>query len=361
MSNKNIKEMLLKAARDQKINDNSKAIISNVDTSKVIISQKKAPRRLRFAPYALVGIASAVIMVGIGFAIGSTATSVNTVDSPAGQFDDFETMTQFITGSQAVEYYNIVNVASILDDFTYDVVTRSTTSKNMTTEEEASLVNDVDLYMYNLEEMLGLTTPSQPVLIENGNNYHNYKNDVCVKLSNDNYHIYFDEEILKEENKGETNYKLKSIITGSILVENNEYQFTGTRDIKNGASIYSTKIYLDSEDSSDYFLINEEFNTNENEFTYEAYIDDVRVKYIDVEQSLNTDGSTDSVYLRKLLDPSKDVESNNMNQVTFALSDTHYMAGKLKSRNGDYIYVDKNESSYEYSFKNSLNKYIKEI
>ena len=47
MSNKNIKEMLLKAARDQKINDNSKAIISNVDTSTGIITVNlSAPNKL---------------------------------------------------------------------------------------------------------------------------------------------------------------------------------------------------------------------------------------------------------------------------------------------------------------------------
>lgn len=364
MSNKDIKNMLLKAASKQEINDNSKSIISKVDTSKVVIAQEKAPRRrLRLAPYSLIGIASAAVMVGIGFAVGSlTAPNSSDAVDPTTEFTDVETMTQFISGSQATEYYNIVNVSTILEDFTYDTVTRDSSSKAMTVEEEASLVNDVDLYMYNLEEMLGLTTQAQPTLIENGNNNYGRKYDVCVKQESNCYHIYFDETITKEENVGETNYKLKSNIEGEIVVAENVYKFTGSRDIKNGASSYSTKIYTNySEDTSDYFLVNEEFNTDSNQFIYEAYVDDKRVKYIDVEESFDDEGNTEDVYLRKLLNPAGDVASSNMNQVTFAVGSTYYMQGKLKSRGGDYIYVSKTDTAFKYSFKNSGNIYIKEF
>ena len=353
MTNKDIKNKLIYLASKQEVSNLNKEIISGVDTSKVIIREEKKPRRLKVLPYSMAGLLTASLAVAVGIGIGSTFGHNSTNNNVSPVFDDVSDMKTFIEGSQAQDYKNIINIASVLDDMQYTTAEKSKAGKNMTQSEENALVIDVNSYMPVLEDMFNLVSGvASPSIIENSSNEYNLYYDVIVPTKLNEYHIYFNETKLVEKNLNETNYRLESSINGYVVVGSFEYEFYGTRNINNGTSTYTTRL---NKDEDEYFVISEEFKVNENEFTYEAYQNDTLKKHFEVTENLDDDGNTTSVYFRKVLDTS--AGTFEWNKLTFKKDSTYYLVGNIKSKNSDVLYITYDGSSYTYKFENSLNEY----
>ena len=120
MNNNDIKNMLKAAANKQNIHDLDKEIINKVDTSKVVIAQKKPTRKLRVFGYSFTGIACASMAVAIGIGVGLSINKNNNqaytpnnddIDEPLPYVSSGDTI-KYLESVEKQEFYNLVNIAN---------------------------------------------------------------------------------------------------------------------------------------------------------------------------------------------------------------------------------------------------------
>ena len=363
LKNNDIKKMLIEASNKQDIHDLNDNIISNVDTSKVVVRTKES-RKLRLLPFSFAGALSVIVAVCIGIGIGS-AINHNKIDSISPEEITVEDITkemtyEYLTGVYAKEYYNLVNISYALPSLNTTSISKST-SKTLSQDEEKALVASIDMYVLNLDSMFDKANTQTTYYTSNTNTLYDYENDMIVDSSYYNYHVYYTEKILEEKNENGVNYKMNATTSGIIVIDENKYLFTGTEYIKNGKINFTTEIVVND---SETVLIKETFAQNINEFTYTFKTNDMVTNIIDVVQKMDDSGNTTVVKTNHswingtYIDSKTNGESDDQTiEVDFTLGDTNYIDGKIKSKNGDYIYINKNNNEFNYEFKNSLNKY----
>lgn len=383
---KNIKKMLIDASVNQEIHDLSKSIINKVDVSKV----KKAPttvvvkKNRSFGIFYKLGVvalgAAGLILIGISIGKGTISTNnpngnqnqlipSGNIDSGIGGSDINEPFNpefmeysyEYLNNMETQETYNLVNIASTLDKYTFGPVELGET-KALTVSQEKALVNDLSCYLYNIEDMLGLKdkVTCEKALVNNNPDYADYKNDIKVIIPNaSEYHYYMNETVISEKQSGDVTYKTNTSYNGVIVYGSNEFEINGTmnysqspKNDKSSTFKYITNIKIDA---NKYVLVTEEFktteNSKENSFNYEYHFgDDVRI--INVNQKFADDGSTKSVSFYNGSNSGWYTQIGSIKH-----TDNHYLECSIKKYDGEYLYVDLNNGVYTYSFKNSKNIY----
>ena len=282
---KNIKSMIKKMSDEQEIHDVSNNVLKNVDMNKVerqVFVKESSPKRFILLTNLFSAFAAALIVVIIALSIntpsserennsGDTTTNDVTDNDTLGFEDNYLMFSQYLQTMQKQEAYNIINIAPSIDKFVFSDVTFGD-SKEMTESEMEALVDDLNTQIYNVEEMLGITsidcisTNNQYYGIH-GNPYSDYENVISVTGPLSSYHLYFTETSVTEKNVGETNFKSKSNITGVLDTNNVIVNFIGQKEYKNGETTYTTLIEL----STIKIEVEEVFGKDSNEFTYTFY------------------------------------------------------------------------------------------
>ncbi len=363
-----IKDKLNNLASKQEIHDLSNDIINKVDTSKVVVEKPViVPRRsVKWVPI-LAGAMALAVVVGVGVTIPfvvnngnsqgggnitpTTPTTETTTETESNsitqeEFDEYEKIISYLGSAKEMDAYNIINIVKSFNNITYDVVNPAPVDNTkMTADEEQALVNDIDNYFYNIEEMLGIKKVTCASSINISTKYAYAK---VITIDNA-YSIYFNEEIIEEKNKGKTNYKYKAEMNGIVVYADKEYPFEGTLSYGDSKYQYLNTVHISD---TEYVLVDEKFKPTENLFTYTYYNNGEEVKKIIVDQNLNDDGTTNKLSLQ-----------NQYTKIeSFVLEDDR-IACKIKSRESDYVYITKNETDdnvvYTYTFKNSNKEYLK--
>ena len=345
-----IKKKLIMASENQKINDLSSKIIDKVDTSRVIIKPKAQKKKI---PYYFIGklaIFSAgvagILMLGISFGKINDKNN-NNIGIEESQFDiDEVTLNTYLDKIETQETYNIVNIAHAIENINiFDV--EEGLDKNLTKSQEEALVNDINQYIYNIEDMRGLTPKVECISTNNLDINYNYSDKITINSPYYSYNLYITERIIEESNVGEATYKSNSIIEGVIVIGEKEYSIIGTKIIKNGTIEYTNKIIIDNDNYINVKeLFKEKLNDKDNEFTYEYHIGN-KTKTITVTQKRDLDGNTTKIHFDNGYNKIEDIYNNEEN----------YLACKIKSSNSDILYINKNLDTFSYKFKNSGNEY----
>lgn len=407
MKKADIEKMLKDAANKQEISDLQKSILNRVDTSKVlepeiIVAPKK---KYRLFPLLFSGLATAALLITLGISIGfntgkTTNNPVNddkdpinnvipdddsnpTKPEPSNPIGPVNPTTTPTTNSttipsittepekvviedeniiindlnvelrgqyaaiQKMEAYNIINVANTFNDVSFKEYEASA-DKFLTAELEESIVDDFNLYIYNIEDMLGHGTVTA-YGSETSSLIYRYENLINIVSSHFSYNIYYDEEIIEEKNINQDNYKYKGSLVGVIVCGTNEYEFTGIKRIKNDKLYYETTIKISDTKS---VKVTETFGGTENEFIYD-YSYDNKTKKVLINQKLNEDGSTKSIQFK-----ANESQNNEVNMMIYP-NDEKYIVGDMKSRENELLTVDKIGDTYTYTFKNSNRTYTK--
>lgn len=363
-----IKNELKNLASKQEIHDLQSNILNKVDTSKVLNdSFVERKRSIKLVPI-LAGAFALLLVFGLGISIPFITNSLNS-NNPVEtkpietnpntttvvennnpiDFSNYSTeyVNQYFSAMQTQEVHNIINVAGMLQNITYDEVTLDTSAKQkMTVSEETAIVNDLNNYISNIEEMLGMRATS--IISREATEENEYSNKISVKSLPLDYVIYFNEDIIEEKNINEVNYKSNSIIQGVITCGSNRYKFNGTFRLTKTAFEYETRVELDS---NKYVIVKEQFKSSENIFKYSFFDKNVNksesIKEIIVDQKLNEDGTTREI----------DFQNSYTKLASIKPDTTGYISCKIKGRDGDSISITKNVNQYIYTFNNSNNKF----
>lgn len=332
----NIKAMLLEKANKQTIHDLSDKIISNVDTSKVVIAPIKESR-LGIRNISI--ISSSVVLCACAVAVMAVTLANDDSTTP---LDNTSTLTRITSDEQVIstyaqEAYTLANLALSFNDVSYITPELDTITNYMTVSEEEYLVNDLDAYITNIEAMLGLVEISYSCY----NNYSiEYAYEYMLNITSPyfEYTFYFNDEVTDVKNEDKPNYKVDSNLTGIIVDGNNVYDVVGSKRIENGSQEFNMQINI----GNNYITVREDFSDN-NYYRYEYYDNnDNLLKYIDIDQKSN------EIDFRNAYDKTV-IKLNNDNSIHC----------KIKSRNSDYLDIVKEDGLYKYTFKNSSNVYIK--
>jgi len=366
-----IKNELKNLASKQEIHDLQSNILNKVDTSKVLNdSFVERKRSIKLVPI-LAGAFALLLVFVLGISIPFITNSLNSNnpvetkpiettpitnpitenvtsnDSPI-DFSSYSTeyVDQYFSAMEIQEVHNIINVAGMLQNITYDEVTLDTSAKQkMTVSEETAIVNDLNNYISNIEEMLGMrnsSSPSKEKIDENG-----YSNKINVSSLPLDYVIYYNEQIIEEKNINEINYKSNSSIQGVIKCGEKSYKFNGTFRLTKTAFEYETRVELTS---NKYVIVKEQFKSSENIFKYSFFdknINSDSIKDIIVDQKLNEDGTTREI----------DFQNSYTKLASIKADNTGYISCKIKGRDGDSISITKKVNQYIYTFNNSNNNY----
>ena len=352
----NIKQMLKDASNKQQINDISKSIIENVNKEKVLLEPKieSKPKRsmlpFMFAGFATAGVL-ALVLVSTLIMNKDNSRPTEAPAEPITVIDftdvESETVKAAMSRIQSQEAYNIINVCHTFNNISFTDVEKTPT-KYLTVELENSIVNDLDVYMYNIEDMFSLVM-SESTVSKNTNTNYLFDNDLSVTSSYYNYHTYFSEEVIEKKNEGEDNYKEKTSLDGIIDIDNTTYDFECIKTIKNSELRHNSKISLDE---TKYVTVEEIFGQGFNEFRYNYYYDDLK-KDVLIRESLDSDFNT------KQIDFKANIGKNNEVKMHLYKNDNYYLFAKLDSREKEELYITKESNQFTYEFKNSKNKYTK--
>lgn len=360
---KNIKQMLKKMSDEQEIHDIQDNILKNVDMNKVrheTYVKPVHPRRFILISNIASAFAAAMLVVLIVLIIRSNDNNEkpfgneNTVEN-GNNNSEFESnymvFNQYLQKMVKQEAYNIINIVPTIGNISHREVTLNTESKAMTDSEMDEIVDDLNSQIYNVEEMLGITSilcesGVNPYYGVNGNQFSNYENKISVSGPLNPYHLYFTEIGKEDKNIGMSNFKSKSKIEGLIDTGSDTYSFTGNKEYKNSKTTYSTIV-----NSGEYMIsVKEVFGTDSNEFTYAFTKNDVAFKSIYIEQKFDDDGNVRALAFKNQY-TSLNVEKKTVTSDSIVF--------KIDSRNSDTLTVTKTNTGYKYKFKNSGKEYTK--
>ena len=373
-----IKKMLKKLSEDQEIHDIQKLILDNVDKSKVLnpepIKKPLAPKKRRFVfPVLLGALATAAFVVTfvIAFNFKNNNPENNTIEpnpnAPVEQGDidvvydevSIDVAEAFYSNFTTIDASNMINIVNTFNNVSYVEVPDTTINDkkhNLTPELEESIVDDVDAYRFNIEEMLGKTSSTRTQTL-NENPSYSYKKVIDVTNDSFEHHIYFTEniEVIKS---GESSFRYKSNLSGVIVSGDNLYFIEeGKKDIKNSKLEYNFKIRIDDfnyVEVNEQYDINSDLTINYKTFNYNyIYHSNDNVKNVRIIQKFNIDKTTKEVEF-----VANEGKSNEV-KMTFKQNDKYYMMSSIKSRESDELYIEKDNSTYKYKFKNSKNEYVR--
>lgn len=371
MKNNEIKFMLKEAANKQEISNLQERILSNVDITKIKEEPKSVAlpkRKFNFFPLAMAGVATAALVLTLSITIGVMNNSSNTTNpvnppvvpsEPAiiGDLEKtkLETFYSIFTINDAP---NMINIVNTFNNISYDVVDGRIvdSNKNLKPDMEESIVNDVNPFIQNIEEMLDLTENASSILKANDNQKYDYKNLIEVTNLNYKYYIYYNETLTEEKNTDKSNYKYKADLTGMVVSGNNEYSFTGEKRIKNSKLTYTTNILLSNDEK---VSVTEIFAVNDYKIDYSkafefrySYQDGENKKDIEITQNFKNN-KTDSV--RFIANRG----AINEFKMTITTKDNAYINCSIDGRNSEVLSITNNNGEYTYKFKNSNNEYKK--
>ena len=353
---KDIKFLLKEAANRQEISDLSDKIISNVDVTKINRpSSIKAPRRIKVFPLILGVMATALVASTTVITSLSGTNSINTITYSDITMSSLE---KFYSDFTVNDTPNMINIVNTFNNISYEEVDGRVVNgdKRLKPDMENAIVNDLNAFIFNIEDMLGLEN-NDSVLIANTNPLYDYKYLVTYTNTNNSYYIDYDETLTEEKNIEKENYKYKADLIGEIIFGDNSYSFTGEKRIKNSKLSYVTNIKLSDDKNvrvSEVYTINPDFTINYNQFEYNySYTNLNETKNIEIVQKFGTDGKVSNV--RFIANRGR----NDEYKLTFTNDATRYINGAFDSRDKDEIYISKNNSGYIYTFKNSNNTYSK--
>ena len=369
---KNVKQMIKKLSDEQDIHDVSNDVLKNVDMNKVrnqAIVKTPEPKRIILFSNLISAFAAAMLVVLVVVLVNSNTKPEDnkptgddivepTKENTETNFEDNYLMfTQYLKDMQKQEAYNMINVVPSISNITFNSVTFNTNTKRMSESEMEALVDTVDSQIYNIEEMLGLTS----IKCESSTNqyygidesdYKDYENVISVTGPLSSYHLYFSEEDVISKNVGKTNFKSNSNIYGLIDSENALVSFKGQKEYKNGKTTYLTKFKV-----NDLIIYVEEvFGEKTNEFTYTFYKDNL-VKNIFVKQNFYDDGNIriefKAVYARNVENEDDWSKSTTIVAQTKNIENSNVIEFKVDSRDNDTLTVTRNETYYTYKFGNN--------
>lgn len=356
-----IKNQLIKSANKQEIHDNSKQILSKVDTSRVIVAPAVTEKKLfsfRFTSLACASFAALVVLGvvgGIGLSLNKPHNEISSNDKVIA-YSGGELTEQVIYEAASSETYALINVASSFGKVSFDKVECDGNPKRLSATEEKSLAGDLNAFMYNIEYMYGMS--SQEAL-ESINTNLSIPFDKVVEVSNESndysYYYYFTEKIVLEQNTmADPTYRRSSTISGLLVFDDNEYDVVGTKDIKNGILTYTTTIKISSELS---VTIEEEFGKNQNSFEYSFYKNNAWLKDIVLVQKIDLEGKTEAIKFksRNLANTESGTYEESINEIK--LVDRAFRCS-VQSRSSEVILIENGKAGHLYTFKNSNNKYV---
>lgn len=372
MNNNDIKNMLKAAANKQNIHDLDKEIINKVDTSKVVIAQKKPTRKLRVFGYSFTGIACASMAVAIGIGVGLSINKNNNqaytpnnddIDEPLPYVSSGDTI-KYLESVEKQEFYNLVNIANSLETFkNYDVL-QKTASKELNEEEEKAIANNINAYVYNIEDMLGILETECKTISNPDKSKYAYDNKLVVSVLKaeevlQTYTAYYTENIINKKTIKGTDeiYKLDASTEGVIVVGEYEYKFVGTEKISNQKITFTTSIEIEESKS---VTVQETFAEKGNEYKYSFYEADSLKKEVLIVESLDENKEVVEVETNFIwVNGNYDSKSNNENddnkvEVDFILSG-ETLIGKFKSKNNNEVTVTESDLKFIYNYKNSAN------
>jgi hypothetical protein len=375
MNNNDIKNMLKAAANKQNIHDLDKEIINKVDTSKVVIAQKKPTRKLRVFGYSFTGIACASMAVAIGIGVGLSINKNNNNQAYTSNNDDIDEPLPYVSSGDTItylesvekqEFYNLVNIANSLETFkNYDVL-QKTASKELSVGEEKAIANNINAYVYNIEDMLGILETECKTISNPDKSKYAYDNKLVVSVLKaeevlQTYTAYYTETIINKKTIKGTNdiYKLDASTTGVIVVGEYEYKFVGTEKISNQKITFTTSIEIDESKS---VTVQETFAEKGNEYKYSFYEADSLKKEVLIVESLDenkevVEVETNFVWVNGNYDSKSNTENDdNKVEVDFILSG-ETLVGKFKSKNNNEVTVTESDLEFIYTYKNSTESY----
>ena len=387
----NIKMMLKDAASRQEISNLQEQILNNVDITKIERKPKSVAlpkRKFNFFPLILGGIATIALVITLSITVGvlngnkSDTNVIPTVVPTPTEFPtdhtiptdhDIPTKTEEpvvyeeLSMTELEQFYstftvndapNMINIVNTFNNISYDVVDGRVVdnNKNLKPDMEQAIVNDVNPYIYNIEDMLNLSSSTTTNLKLNNNQDYDYKYVIEVNNSNYNYFIYYDEILTEEKNVEKSNYKYKANLEGLVVSNGNEYLFTGEKRIKNSKLIYTTIITLDNSENvkvDETFTINQDFTVNYDKFEYKyLYTKNDLTKSIEIIQNYKNNEINNLRFV---------ANRSEMNEfkMTITTKPDSYLNCSIDGRNSEVLSISKDNNEYVYTFKNSNNEYKK--
>ena len=364
----NIKMMLKEASLKQDIPDLSEKIIANVDTSKIepeIKSVKAPKKKFNFFPLMIAGVATAVLVLTLSITIGvmnnrgnNPVVPSNPVDpvipqEPVVEYEEItlNTLEKFFSDFTVNDAPNMINIVNTFNNVSFDKPSNVTTGA-LSVEMENTIVNDVNLFINNIEDMLGYINTISTL---NKSPLSDYKYLINVNNNNYIYKIYYNETLIEEKNVDKDNYKYRAELNGKIVIGNNNYNFTGEKRIKNSKLIYTTNIIIGENQNVDVqesFTINKDFTINYNqfEFKYNYHLNNV-IKNFRITQRFDSNKN-----IRDIRFVANETEPCEF-KMTIKPTDDNSILASIDSRN-DQLSISLIETNYYcYTFKKSGNIY----
>ena len=318
MKNKDIKKLLKEEANKAQIPSYTNQILSKVDLSKVSMQetiQKPKRIRLHYAYYAFGGLAIACLLILLLVKINNPKNPP--INSPIGSSK--------INEVYAKQMYSLASITA--DSGSYKLA--------YTEEEEMAIVEDVDKYMLTIDNIFNSDRFTYEVVL-NTNSKYSYDNYLTVTyLGNIHYEMYYTEIPYNDDDDRDYD-EINTYLEGILIIDSNEYQIKGFKEIENDESEFEMKIvYSDGY----YTKVSQELEIDENDYEFEFYRNNKRYSEVSIECEFDE------------------------NKVELQIDDNEYELNY--NNNGYLLYLDDDtvtitfeNGQFKYQFRHSNNNYF---
>ncbi len=327
----NIKDLLKEKSNNEEIKDFSQAIISKVDTSKVVTEpvfdfMPKAKKSWFKNPIPYLSAACACLLAAVVIT-NIPSQSNNTINNSGSELDTTITLSEdLVTETYAYQVNSLSNIASYLAPSSLSAMSY----KNLTDEEKDVLSLDLSYYSYDLGEMMGFTE-IQHTLYKVENYKYEYKL-IIDRQAQGSVVFFYNEKLVGTKNEGKDNYKCDTDITGIIETYGITYNVTGSKRIEGDGTV-SFKMRVDLPAGADYHSVELSMKlTNEiDKITYSFIKDSYVIKKIYIE-------NRPDVKVDFQLSFPTNPEYRTI-KIEFEKEGDNLIVGKIKDSNGDYVRI----------------------
>lgn len=286
MKTKDLKKLLQKEANQIPIGNYQQQILSQVQVENMV-EEKTPTKKKKLGLWFSSFVAATACVCVVLFAVINSTKPNHPTPPPSTQ----------VSKAKQLLSYEMVALGNVVDS-SYES-TLQIKRKQEPTNEQIQIVEEIHEYLITGEMMLNKEDITIQNQINEDKNYQDYAYKLVVSYqSSMDYTLYYNEQTLFEEDEEEDIDEVSSQLEGIMIKNGTPFVVKGQKEVENDEFECELIIYED-DTKQNYIKINQETETNENEYTYEFFKDGRCIRELSLELEIENNKKEMSIEIQE--------------------------------------------------------------
>lgn len=286
MKTKDLKKLLQKEANQIPIGNYQQQILSQVQVENMV-EEKTPTKKKKLGLWFSSFVAATACVCVVLFAVINSTKPNHPTPPPSTQ----------VSKAKQLLSYEMVALGNVVDS-SYES-TLQIKRKQEPTNEQIQIVEEIHEYLITGEMMLNKENITIQNQINKDVNYPDYAYQLIVSYQSlTDYTLYYNEQTLFEEDEDEDIDEVASKLEGVMIKNEIPFLIEGKKEVENDEFECELIIYEDAT-KQNYIKINQETETNENEYAYEFFKDGKCIRELSLELEIENNKKEMSIEIQE--------------------------------------------------------------